>query len=416
MSSNDANAAFTAASASRLYNMTAFAIVLLVLGAVGLQHYALEQQKILTRTASLARYEFGLTQRIALLVMQHRQTMEESLVKTLASLNSEAFTTHEAVAPLVLAAMQGPPADAATMVATGLDKAMRGYFQKSFGYAASAQTAEAADFAEQLAAGALGDIATNWNDAVSAYVEKGLKKAQLYTYIGFGLLGVALLLLACEAFMIVAPAIRYITQLREHIDHMAATDQLTGFYNRAMLFKVAAMLISGAKRHKQEVAAIAVSLDDFKQLTDTYGRAAGEAAIKAVAGVLREVLRNSDVMGRVSGEEFAVFLPATNEYRAAYVAEKLRVAVEVLPFKIKENMVDLRVSAGVGELQAQHKTPDDLLRAAEAGQRHAIESGGNRVSTHTASKSGAPAPGPGMPGAAGASAGPATAPPVAGQG
>jgi diguanylate cyclase (GGDEF)-like protein len=407
MSSNEANAAFTAASASKLYNMTAFAIVLLVLGAIGLQHHTLGQQKILTETAALARHESVLVQRIAVLVLHYRATLEESVIKTLSATNSDAFTTHESVAPFVLSGMHGASNDAATMTAKGIDNTMRGYIEKSFGFAAAPQSESATTFADEITKGALGEVAQKWHDATNAYIEAGLKKTQLYTRIGFGLLAAALLLLAVEAMMIFAPAIRYIVSLREHIDHMAATDQLTGFYNRAMLFKVAAMLISGAKRHKQEVAAIAVSLDDFKRVTDAHGKAAGEAAIKALAGVLREVLRNSDVMGRVSGEEFAVFLPATNEYRAAYVAEKIRAAVEELPFKIKDNMVELRVSAGVGELQAHHKTPDDLLRAAEAGQRHAIESGGNRVSTMTASKSGAPAPAAGTPGAAGASAGPA---------
>ncbi|MEZ0260651.1 MAG: GGDEF domain-containing protein [Alphaproteobacteria bacterium] len=410
MSSNDGNAAFTAASASKLYNMTAFAIVLLVLGAVGLQQHTLDQEKSLAQTTALARHESVLVQRLAVLVFHYRATLEESVIKTLAATNAEAFTTHESVAAAVLPAMQGPSGDAATMTANGLDKTMRGYIEKSFGFAAAPQTESASAFAEEITKGALGDVAQKWNDATNAYIERELKKVTLYTRIGFGMLALALILLGVEAMMIVAPAIRYIVQLREHIDHMAATDQLTGFYNRAMLFKVAAMLMSGAKRHKQEVAAIAVSLDDFKHLTDTHGRAAGEAAIKALAGVLREVLRNSDVMGRVSGEEFAVFLPATNEYRAAYVAEKVRAAVEELSFKVKDNMVELRVCAGVGELQAHHKTPDDLLRAAEAGYKHALESGGNRVSTHTASKSGAPAPAPGTAGAAGASAAPVAAP------
>lgn len=410
MSSNDANAAFTAASASKLYNMTAFAIVLLVLGAIGLQHYTLGQEKLLTQTAALARHESVLMQRIAVLVLHYRATLEDSVIKILSATNSEAFTAHEGVAAAVLPDMQGAAGDAATMTANGIDKAVRGYIEKSFGFAAAPQAESANGFAEDITKGAMGDIAQKWNDATNAYIEAGLKKVQLYTRIGFGLLGVVLLLLAVEAMMIVAPAIRYIVQLREHIDHMAATDQLTGFYNRAMLFKVAAMLMSGAKRHKQEVAAIAVSIDDFKRITDAHGRAAGEAAIKALAGVLREVLRNSDVMGRVSGEEFAVFLPATNEYRAAYVAEKIRAAVEELPFKIKDNMIELRVCAGVGDMQAHHKTPDDLLRAAEAGYKHAVESGGNRVSTNTASKSGAPAPAPGKAGAAGASASPVATP------
>jgi diguanylate cyclase (GGDEF)-like protein len=406
MSSNDAGAGFTVASASKSYNMTAFAIVVLVLGAMGLSQYTLGQQKAMTQAAAQARYEYALTQRIALLVASHRQTPEEHLLAALREANSEFTVVHDSVAPYVLSAMGGAATDAATMTATGVDKTMKGFAEKSFGYVAAAQTGDAGTFADAVATAALNDVPLKWTEAVNAYIDSAQKKIQLFTRIGFGLLGLALALLAVEAYTIVAPALRYITQLKEHIDHMAATDQLTGFYNRAMLFKVAAMLISGAKRHKQEVAAMSVMIDGFKGLTDQHGRAAGDAAIKALAGILREVLRNSDVMGRVSGEEFSVFLPATNEYRAAYVAEKVRAAVENMAFKVKENIVELRVSVGTAELQAHHKTPDDLLRAAETGQRHAFESGGNRVSTFTASKAGQPAPEPGKPGAAGASASP----------
>ena len=217
---------------------------------------------------------------------------------------------------------------------------------------------------------------------------------------GFGLCAAMVVVVLYQLSALFAPAIAHIRQQREHLEHMGSTDMLTGFYNRAMLFKVVSTLISGARRHKHPLTALAVDIDEIKVINDKHGRAAGDTAIKKVAGALGEVLRTSDVMGRVGGGEFAVFLPSTDEYRASFAAEKLRAAIEALPFNVKDAVVLLRVSIGVAEMQPHHKTTDDVLRAAESALKFAKDSGRNRVGTLSGMASGVPAPAPAAPAAA----------------
>lgn len=222
------------------------------------------------------------------------------------------------------------------------------------------------------------------NAAVAEEMEIGQRGIDRLYVASFALYGLLLGLLAYESFFLVRPALHQIARLRQQQEQMAATDLLTGAYNRSALFKVAVMLIGSARRHKQELTVLAVDIDELARVNDRQGRAGGDAAIRAVAKTMAETLRNSDVMGRIGGGEFAVFLPGTDEYRASFVAEKLRAAIEDLPFAVKESIILLRVSIGIAQMQEFHRTPDDLLRAAEAALAQAKKNGRNCIMTRAA--------------------------------
>lgn len=215
---------------------------------------------------------------------------------------------------------------------------------------------------------------------MGALVAAAKKDIELLNNILFGVYAAMLVLLICAERMLFQPALARVRELKKNLEHMSTTDLLTGQYTRASLFKVANMLINGAKRHKHPLAVLAVDIDDFKAINDKRGRIVGDAAIKTVALALAEALRTSDALGRVGGEEFAVFLPNTDEYRANYVAEKLRKTIEELNFGVGGVPVFLRVSIGIAEINHDvHKTPDDMLRAAEVALQHAKATGRNRV-------------------------------------
>lgn len=225
-----------------------------------------------------------------------------------------------------------------------------------------------------------GDIEQQ-NADIAAELAVGQKKIDTFVTVSVNIYALILGVLLCESFLVVGPALGYIARQREYVEKMGATDMLTGAYNRAALFKVAVMLISSAKRHRQELTALAIDIDELARINERHGRAAGDAAIRTVAKTLAEVLRNSDVMGRVGGGEFGVFLPATGEYHAGYVAEKLRAAVEDVPFSVKDSVILLRVSIGMAGMQERHRNPDDMLRAAETVLRQAKSDGRNRVAS-----------------------------------
>ncbi|MEZ0259399.1 MAG: GGDEF domain-containing protein [Alphaproteobacteria bacterium] len=397
MSENQVSDEFKVKSASLAYYVAAFMMVVMISGAIGLQHYTMMQQKNTVSTLYLARYEYALTQRLGFLIAKYRANPDEHALSAIKEANSEMFATHERVAPVLLAEMKGPASDSATAQASDLDKLMREFLRKSTAFASLPDGGDAAELADAIAQGAQEDVPRQWNAQIERFKVKFAKDVDLQAYICFGLLAAALLLLAAQVFALFAPGMSYIVLLRKHIDHMDATDPLSGFYNRTMLFRVTAALISTARRHKQEVSVTTVSIDDFKGLVEEYGRSAGDSAIRAVSRVLRKVLRASDLIGRVSGDEIAVVMPSTNESHAVMAAEKIRAAIEEMHFSIDEGPVALRASLGTAELRADHKTPEELLRSAEIAMRHAFESGGNRITSYTAIESGQPTFVPAVP-------------------
>lgn len=382
MAEQGTTAGFAADKYAKTYTTSVMIFAALIVAAGVLLFTIANKEKALVQVATSAQQEFALTQRIAMLTAQYQVTHEESLLPTLKETATNALQMHEQLSPLVLSALsRGTLTDQQNMLAGSLDKKIRDLVDKAFSFAGNAETPDGHTDAETIATLARQDVADGWEAAVTSYVASAQGTIDLMSKAGFGLCGAMLLVLFYELSSLFSPAIAHIKSQQDHLERMGSTDMLTGFYNRAMLFKVVSTLISGARRHKHPLTALAVDIDDFKAVNDKYGRAAGDNAIKKVGIALSEVLRTSDVMGRVGGEEFAVFLPSTDEYRASFVAEKLRAAIENMPFNVKDSVVLLRVSVGVAELQQNHKTTDDVLRAAEVALKTAKDGGRNRVAT-----------------------------------
>jgi len=151
----------------------------------------------------------------------------------------------------------------------------------------------------------------------------------------------------------------------------ALTDPLTGLPNRSALQRA----MAGAG----EGALLAVDIDHFKQLNDTHGHAAGDAALRHMAAIFRRVLRDEDVPARVGGEEFALWLPGTRHHTAMEVAERVRAAVAETPWEWANVPVALRCSIGVASTPETSSVTANLLAAADAALYRAKEGGRNRV-------------------------------------
>lgn len=347
-------------------------VVLLVLAAVaagGLHFYIADKQKTLTRASTAAYEQFALVQHISMLAAQYLRSRQEEDITAFKEASSAAYGKQEFIAPPILLNMK----------ANGLDVIMRDFFQDSFNFASQRMSNDGMRSINSVIDNAQKQIPELWHSAVETYIAAEQKIIEILTYVCFALYGLIAVIASYASSSLFKPAMAQIEMQRENLERMAATDMLTGVYNRTMLFKVGSMLISGSHRHKQELSALAIDMDNCQQINDRYGRVAGDQAIKTVAKALNEILRTSDVIGRVGGEEFAVFLPATDEYRAEMVAEKLRAGVEAAQFSIKDTVVLLRVSIGVAQMQPVHKTPDDVLRDAQTALHKAKELGRNRV-------------------------------------
>ena len=158
---------------------------------------------------------------------------------------------------------------------------------------------------------------------------------------------------------------------------MAMTDELTRLPNRRHILTALEVVFDAAKRERRATTVIAFDIDRFKRINDTWGHAAGDAVLRAVAHTCRQALRPSDLIGRTGGEEFLIVLHDATPAQAREVAERLRTAVEALDFSSVAEGLEVTISLGVF---VSHKDePHAAIAAADSLLYRAKESGRNRV-------------------------------------
>ena len=156
-------------------------------------------------------------------------------------------------------------------------------------------------------------------------------------------------------------------------------DRLSGVLTRAAFEDAASHAFGETDR---PVCVVVADLDRFKGLNDTYGHAAGDAAIRAFGGVLARGVRAGDLVGRIGGEEFAVVLPNCRLADAARIAQKLRVRWATLDLRRESDAVPdgLRSTASFGVVERmESETLEQALARADALLYRAKRLGRDRV-------------------------------------
>jgi diguanylate cyclase (GGDEF)-like protein len=165
-------------------------------------------------------------------------------------------------------------------------------------------------------------------------------------------------------------------QLEAELRRLAGTDALTGLLNRRAFLERAAQL---SKRAEEPPALLMLDLDHFKSVNDRFGHAVGDRALQVVAERWRRLLRDSDVIARVGGEEFAVLLPGTAQATAAAVAERLREALGDTPLAIGGRSLPLTASIGAAVVEPADHDFDAVLQRADRALYAAKSAGRNQV-------------------------------------
>jgi len=196
-------------------------------------------------------------------------------------------------------------------------------------------------------------------DAVSWPVELG----RLGTLLGAGYLATIVVLRA--------------QQLKE----LSTRDFLTGLPNRAVLDGRLAEEVSRARRHHRSFAVALLDVDQFKRFNDLHGHAEGDAALRGLAEVMRDSVRESDLVARYGGEEFAILLPEARLIEAGARLEALRQLVEDTTFRDGERGAPRRLtlSAGIAAYPADGSSAAELLAAADVRLYEAKRTGRNRI-------------------------------------
>lgn len=171
-------------------------------------------------------------------------------------------------------------------------------------------------------------------------------------------------------------------QTEADLQRMATTDELTSLPNRRKLLSTLESEFARAKRYHRELSLCMLDLDHFKRINDEYGHSAGDQVLADVASIMNSALRDSDMAGRIGGEEFAILLPDTAENDALIFAERLRTAIEAHEIRYQGHILKLTSSIGVASLEqrSQISQASELLSAADKCLYFAKNNGRNQVS------------------------------------
>jgi len=168
-------------------------------------------------------------------------------------------------------------------------------------------------------------------------------------------------------------------RLQGELARLEVVDPLTDLPNRRGFFQALDPWMALARRPGQTTALVLFDLDQFKRINDGYGHPAGDAVLAELAATCKRQLRDSDLLGRLVGVEFAILLPRTSLEDAAMVAERMRAAIEAQRVKTERAMISLTASFGVTILRADDSKvtllarTDEAMRAAKAKGRNRIE-------------------------------------------
>ncbi|HEX5121971.1 MAG TPA: diguanylate cyclase [Rhodanobacteraceae bacterium] len=164
---------------------------------------------------------------------------------------------------------------------------------------------------------------------------------------------------------------------RDHARRLADIDSLTGLYNRRGWTDRVLALDEELRRDGASYSVLFLDLDRFKELNDRLGHEAGDAALKTLATVMQEELREQDIIGRFGGEEFVVALPGADRLHAARVAERIRARLQLLA---TEDPADAMRTVSIGAATLNDgETTNALLKRADKAMYAAKAAGRNRV-------------------------------------
>lgn len=179
-----------------------------------------------------------------------------------------------------------------------------------------------------------------------------------------------------ETHVKLANQTKALQEAQAKLKELANRDPLTDLYNRRYFNDIASHLITIGKRKEEPISLLMIDIDKFKNINDTYGHSVGDDVIKFLANSLFEHTRESDIISRFGGEEFAIILTNTDKNDALLIAEKFRARIETS----EVGEIKFTISIGVDEFNYESdKTIYDSLNRADEALYKAKKSGRNII-------------------------------------
>jgi diguanylate cyclase (GGDEF)-like protein len=168
-------------------------------------------------------------------------------------------------------------------------------------------------------------------------------------------------------------------RLYEHVQQLATTDWLTDLYVRRYFFKRLEEEIHRCQRFNLKFSFVMIDIDDFKSYNDRYGHLVGDAVLKKTAEIIRQNVREVDLVGRYGGEEFSAILLDTDAEAAMVVSQRIRSGIDEHKFEVYDEEIRLTVSVGVATYSSKIKQGNEIVEWADSALYQAKRQGKNRV-------------------------------------
>jgi diguanylate cyclase (GGDEF)-like protein len=174
-------------------------------------------------------------------------------------------------------------------------------------------------------------------------------------------------------------AVTLVHDRTEQLQHLAYHDSLTGLPNRVLILDRLEQMMLRSRREDAKVGALFLDLDNFKDVNDTLGHAAGDQLLVLVARRLSKVLREGDTVGRLGGDEFVILIDGQSLDQGPELAAQRIQDVMAQPFEIDATEMPVTVTVSIGIAEGVRSRPDDLLRDADIALNRAKASGKRRT-------------------------------------
>ncbi len=330
-----------------------------------------------------------LSQRIAGLAAQYRLGSPTARDDMLEAINGFESAHHRLLADTSVAAPDDADSSALRAIYFGGDHPLDGeiadYVALARHIADTPPSAPGIDEAlKRLFAEARAPLLSRLDEVVKRHQQDS--EAQLHRLQGLQriTLGLVLATLATEALLIFRPMVRSIARYARELLRLATTDPLTGILNRHSFLERGQSEIARARRTGRPTSVLMLDADHFKRINDSFGHAGGDATLQALTRTMGSLIRSTDLLGRLGGEEFSILMPATSQEDAARLAERLREAIAALTLRHGGREIQITASIGVAGAAAGEADLTRLLREADQALYAAKEAGRNRVAAASA--------------------------------
>ncbi|QDO83380.1 GGDEF domain-containing protein [Shewanella psychropiezotolerans] len=172
------------------------------------------------------------------------------------------------------------------------------------------------------------------------------------------------------------------TMQKRKYKQLAQHDALTGIFNRGTAQNIAENSYIKTASKRGMFSVIMFDLDYFKRINDNYGHGTGDWVLKKVAEVINKISRSDDIFARFGGEEFALFLPGTDEAKANAMAEEYRSLIQSIETRFSGHNFNITASFGVSTSSEDDLSLDPLLHRADIAMYHSKEQGRNCVTLY----------------------------------